>query len=187
MEVERADLVGEYMGQTAVKTKERVEEALGGILFVDEAYTLYRGGDKDAYGQEAIDTILKNMEDHRGDLVVVLAGYPVEMATFLSSNPGLPSRFPIHIDFADYSREQLSEIADLMLQKEKFSITMDARNKVLDLVDERRNGHEFGNARDVRNILEKSYREHAQRLASLPEDEISQELLNTIEIEDIGT
>ncbi|SMF57302.1 AAA family ATPase [Pseudobacteriovorax antillogorgiicola] len=186
VEVERAQLVGEYIGQTAVKTKKKVEEALGGILFVDEAYTLYRGDGKDSYGQEAIDTILKNMEDHRGDLVVILAGYPTEMATFLSSNPGLPSRFPLHINFPNYSRRELSQIAELLAKNEGFVLAPDATNKLLDIVDLNRGKEEFGNARDVRNLLEKSYRNHASRLSTLGDiSKLNHETLNTIESEDI--
>ena len=111
VEVERADLVGEFVGQTAQKVKNKIEEAIGGILFIDEAYSLARGGEKD-FGKEAIDTLVKAMEDHKNDLILILAGYKKEMEYFLMSNPGLRSRFPIHLTFNDYSIDELLEIAE---------------------------------------------------------------------------
>jgi stage V sporulation protein K len=111
-EVERADLVGEYIGHTALKTREMVKKALGGILFIDEAYSLARGGEKD-FGKEAIDTLVKAMEDHKDDFVLILAGYRGEMDAFLRSNPGLKSRFPIHIEFPDYKIEELVTIINI--------------------------------------------------------------------------
>jgi stage V sporulation protein K len=105
IEVERADLVGEYIGHTAQKTREQLRKAYGGILFIDEAYSLARGGEKD-FGKEAIDCLVKGIEDHRGDVILILAGYRQEMVRFLETNPGLRSRFPIHIDFPDYSQQE---------------------------------------------------------------------------------
>src|SRR5699024_6243580 len=110
IEVERADLVGEYIGQTAQKTRNLIQKALGGILFIDEAYSLARGGHKD-FGREAIDTLVKQMEDHHNEFVLILAGYPAEMDQFLMLNPGLKSRFPFHIPFHDYNLDQLLDIA----------------------------------------------------------------------------
>ncbi|NRA64151.1 MAG: AAA family ATPase [Pseudobacteriovorax sp.] len=184
VEVDRSGLVGEYLGQTAVKTRETIKQALGGVLFLDEAYTLARGKGDDSYGQEAIDTLLKLMEDHRGSFLVILAGYPDEMATFLSSNPGLPSRFPIHINFGDYSSQQLKDIAVLLAKKEGFSLTPESLDILVKQVDENRDQSSFGNARDIRNGLEKAYRTHAQRLAQLDTDKLTQEQLNTLNAED---
>ena len=125
VEVERADLVGEYIGHTAQKTREHVKRALGGILFIDEAYSLARGGEKD-FGKEAIDTLVKSMEDHREEFVLILAGYSLEMERFLRSNPGLPSRFPIHLTFPDFTIEELMEIADRMLKKRQYRFSRSA-------------------------------------------------------------
>jgi len=126
VECERADLVGEYIGHTAQKTREQIRKALGGVLFVDEGYSLARGGEKD-FGKEAIDTLVKAMEDHKDNLVVILAGYRSEMQHFLESNPGLVSRFPIHIDFPDFTLDELMSIADLMLEKRQYRLTGEAR------------------------------------------------------------
>ncbi len=121
IEVERADLVGEYIGHTAQKTRDLVKKALGGVLFVDEAYSLARGGEKD-FGKEAIDTLVKSMEDYKNQFVLILAGYPLEIENFLLTNPGLPSRFPIQIEFPDYSVDQLIQIAELMAKERDYNL-----------------------------------------------------------------
>ena len=126
VECERADLVGEYIGHTAQKTREQIRQALGGILFIDEAYSLARGGEKD-FGKEAIDTLVKAMEDKKDQLVLILAGYRREMELFLQTNPGLRSRFPIQIDFPDYKTAELIQIADLMLKQREYRLTEGAR------------------------------------------------------------
>lgn len=164
VEVERADLVGEYIGHTAQRTREQIRKAQGGILFVDEAYSLCRGGDKD-FGKECIDCIVKGMEDAARDTVFILAGYPVEMDQFLRSNPGLRSRFPIHLDFPDYGVDDLLRIADLMLRKRDYKLAADAY-PVLERIVRERMGREVipSNARLVRNLIEKAIRRQAVRL-----------------------
>lgn len=176
VEVERADLVGEYIGHTAQKTREQLRRAEGGILFIDEAYALARGGNKD-FGKEAIDTLVKAMEDMKDRLVLILAGYQNEMGRFLESNPGLRSRFPIHIDFPDFDTQHLMAIADQMLGKREYTYGSGAR-ETLEAELERRlrdGSRNAGNARLVRNLLEKAIRRHALRLAdrdSLSRDEL---------------
>lgn len=165
VEVERADLVGEYIGHTAVKTRENIKKALGGILFIDEAYSLARGGDKD-FGKEAIDTLVKAMEDQKDNLVLILAGYRREMEYFLRSNPGLRSRFPIHLDFPDYNAEELMAIAELMVRQREYYLTESARDylwrAITGLVDD--GTIQQGNARFIRNVIERAIRKQAVRV-----------------------
>lgn len=165
IEIERADLVGEYIGHTAQKTRDQLKKAIGGILFIDEAYALARGGEKD-FGKEAIDTMVKTMEDNNANLILILAGYQKEMTQFLKTNPGLQSRFPIHIDFPDYSISELMEIADLMLIKREYQLTKEAREELKHLLLMQRGpGYEHsGNARLVRNLIERAIRKQAVRL-----------------------
>lgn len=184
VEIERADLVGEYIGHTAQKTREQLKKSYGGILFIDEAYSLARGGEKD-FGKEAIDVLVKAMEDQKDNLILVLAGYNDEMEEFLNTNPGLKSRFPIHIDFPDYNVRELLEIADLMLNNRQYSLSDPAREglkRVLELKTGK--GYEYsGNARLVRNLIEKAIRRQAVRLIDKPE--ITREDLLVIEEADI--
>jgi stage V sporulation protein K len=165
VEVERADLVGEYIGHTAQKTREMVRRALGGVMFVDEAYALARGGDKD-FGKEAIDTLVKAMEDHKTDFLLILAGYPLEMAGFISANPGLLSRFPIHLAFPDYSAQELLMIADLMVKERQYRFTDDAREQLARFLERQRPlwHQNAGNARLIRNLVERAIRRQAVRL-----------------------
>lgn len=164
VEVERADLVGEYIGHTAQKTREQVRRALGGVLFIDEAYSLARGGEKD-FGRECIDVLVKAMEDHRDELVLILAGYREEMARFLASNPGLRSRFPIQLDFPDYTPQELLQIAELMFTKRQYRLTAEARDAFLKKIEEKLRAEPIpGNARTVRNMVEKAIRQQAIRL-----------------------
>lgn len=164
IEVERADLIGEYIGHTALKTREMVKKSLGGILFVDEAYSLARGGEKD-FGKESIDCLVKSMEDHKNDFVLILAGYPAEIEGFMQTNPGLPSRFPIQIDFPDYSVDQLIQIAKKMATEREYVIMPDAIHKIMNhLAQEIHMNLNFSNARYVRNLLEKAIRFQAVRL-----------------------
>lgn len=165
IEVERADLVGEYIGHTAQKTRDLVKKALGGILFIDEAYSLARGGDKD-FGKEAIDTLVKSMEDHRSQFVLILAGYSGEIDYFLMSNPGLPSRFPIQVEFPDYTIDQLLQIAELMAKDRDYILMPQAilRLKQQLLTEKTESLHAFSNARFVRNSIEKAVRAQAVRL-----------------------
>ncbi len=164
VEVERADLVGEYIGHTAQKTKEQIKKAQGGILFVDEAYSLSRGGEKD-FGKECIDCIVKGMEDRAKESVFILAGYPLEMEQFLRSNPGLRSRFPIHLDFPDYCIDELMRIAELMLRKRDYRLSFEAKAALQKIISTRICSETVpSNARMVRNVIEKSMRRQAVRL-----------------------
>lgn len=162
-EVERADMVGEYIGHTAQKTREQIRKALGGVLFVDEAYALARGGEKD-FGKEAIDTLVKEMEDHRHDLVIILAGYPQEMSFFLRMNPGLRSRFPIQLPFRDFPQHELLQIAERMLEEKQYRLAPDARQELQRILATEASASHFANARTVRNLLEAAIRRQALRL-----------------------
>lgn len=169
IECERADLVGEYIGHTAQKTREQIKQALGGILFIDEAYSLARGGEKD-FGKEAIDTLVKAMEDKKDQLVLILAGYRREMDFFLQTNPGLRSRFPIQIDFPDYKTTELLQIADRMLERREYRLTDGARRRLHDILEQqiRTGDPHLGNARMVRNLIERAIRRQAVRLVRRP-------------------
>lgn len=165
VEVERADLVGEYIGHTAQKTRDLVKKALGGILFIDEAYSLARGGEKD-FGKEAIDTLVKAMEDHKNQFVLILAGYSDEIDFFMCSNPGLHSRFPIQMDFPDYTLDQLAQISELMAKERDYILMPQSMMKLREHIQSEREDyrHAFSNARYVRNMIEKGIRNQAVRL-----------------------
>ncbi|CEI83836.1 stage V sporulation protein K [Oceanobacillus oncorhynchi subsp. incaldanensis] len=165
IEAERADLVGEYIGQTAQKTRAVIQKAMGGILFIDEAYSLSRGGEKD-FGKEAIDLLVKHMEDGREDMVLILAGYPREMDRFLSMNPGLESRFPFILDFDDYSVDELLNIGNRMLSERQYQLSKQAEWKFRNHLAKklREDNYNFSNARYVRNVIEKAIRLQAVRL-----------------------
>jgi len=186
IEVERADLVGEYIGHTAQKTREMIKKAIGGILFIDEAYSLSRGGDKD-FGREAIDTLVKGMEDYRKNFILILAGYEQEMERFLRTNPGLPSRFPIQIQFPDYSIDELIEIAELMCESREYRMSSPCVQKLKQMLLKEMNNpaHPFSNARQVRNLLEKAIRFHAVRMVKQPQ--CTKEDLMTLRVEDLYT
>ncbi len=167
VEVDRSGLVAGYVGQTALKTQKAVEKALGGVLFIDEAYAL-NGSSGNDFGQEAIDTILKAMEDHRDDLVVIAAGYDALMDRFIHSNPGLESRFNRFLHFEDYSPEELLEIFKMRCAKGCYQLEEDAAGLVRDFLrEENRDPESFGNARGVRNIFERVLVCQANRLAGL--------------------
>ncbi|MCR4430612.1 MAG: stage V sporulation protein K [Tepidanaerobacteraceae bacterium] len=186
VEVERADLVGEYIGHTAQKTREQIKRAIGGILFIDEAYSLARGGEKD-FGKEAIDTLVKAMEDYKENLVVILAGYKDEMEWFLQANPGLRSRFPIRMEFNDYTIEELMQIAKKMVEKRQYQFSLDAILKFEKLLINNKNGPHYdkmGNARMVRNMIEKAIRRQAVRLVN--QKKITRDDLLYIKSEDIA-
>lgn len=184
VEVERADLVGEYIGHTAQKTREHVKRALGGILFIDEAYALSRGGEKD-FGKEAIDTLVKSMEDHKNEFVLILAGYPREMERFIRSNPGLPSRFPIRLRFPDFSLDELMRIAEGMVKEREYRFSGPAREKLRNHLSRMcgSSSDEFGNARHVRNVVEQAIRLQAVRL--LKSRYVSREDLMTLQSDDL--
>ena len=185
VETDRSGLVAGYVGQTALKVREVVESALGGVLFIDEAYALYTGSMGHDFGQEAIDTLLKLMEDHRDDLVVVAAGYTDNMDSFLSSNPGVRSRFNKYFDFDDYEPVQLVEIFDRFCHKAGYVTTSDTREellKVFSVLYETRD-KTFGNARLARNIFEATLSNQANRIVAIPN--ITIERLSTITVEDL--
>ncbi|MEH7463615.1 stage V sporulation protein K [Bacillus thuringiensis] len=166
VEAERADLVGEYIGHTAQKTRDLIRKAMGGILFIDEAYSLARGGEKD-FGKEAIDTLVKHMEDKQHAFVLILAGYSREMNHFLSLNPGLQSRFPFIIEFSDYTVNQLLEIGKRMYEEREYQLSKEAEWNLRDHLNAvKYSSHitSFSNGRYVRNIVEKSIRTQAMRL-----------------------
>ena len=167
VEVDRSGLVAGYVGQTAIKTGDVVKKALGGVLFIDEAYALNGGGEND-FGQEAIDTLLKAMEDHRDDLVVIVAGYDGLMDTFIHSNPGLESRFNRYLHFDDYSLDEMMLIFESQCKKNQYVLAEDAKEAVKALIDETNtNSISFGNARGVRNVFERVLVQQANRLSTL--------------------
>ncbi len=183
IEVERADLVGEYIGHTAQKTREQIRQALGGVLFIDEAYSLARGGEKD-FGKESIDVLVKAMEDHKDDFILILAGYKEEMEWFLRSNPGLRSRFPIHIDFPDYTITELYLIGEMMLRSRQYKLAPEAQKKLFQILEDRSRSSQQneGNARLVRNIIEQAIRHQAARLVK--KARVTREDLMLIKAED---
>lgn len=186
IEVERADLVGEFIGHTAQKTRDLVKKALGGILFIDEAYSLARGGEKD-FGKEAVDCLTKALEDSNKDFICIIAGYNDEMDSFLELNPGLPSRFPVHIHFSDYTVDELLEIANLMAKGKDFELTKDSLDKIRRSVTAILNDPfhtNFSNARYIRNCIEKAIRVQAVRLVK--SNQLSREDLIKLKPEDFA-
>lgn len=187
IEVDRGDLVGEYIGHTAVKTSQAITSALGGVLFIDEAYALHKelAGDHADFGREAIETLMKRMEDERENLVVIVAGYPQEMEQFLESNPGLSSRFTRTVEFPDYTPSELVEILHIMAEEEEYRLAPAVVEKAEDLLWAAHAGRtrSFGNARTVRNILEGAIRAHAARLFDI--ENPTYEQLETLQPEDL--
>lgn len=183
--VTRDDLVGQYIGHTAPKTKEVLKKAMGGVLFIDEAYYLYRPENERDYGQEAIETLLQAMESQRDDLVVILAGYADRMERFFSSNPGFRSRIAHHVDFPDYTEEELLAIADLMLTDRNYRFSAEARAAFEDYIAARRTQPLFSNARSIRNALDRAQLRQANRLVIETGGMVSAEDLVTIEASDI--
>ena len=165
--VTRDDLVGQFIGHTAPKTKEAIARAAGGVLFIDEAYYLFRQENERDYGQEVIEILLTEMENERADLVVIFAGYPDRMATFFGANPGLSSRVPHHIAFEDYSHAELLQIADLMVVAENFQFDDDAREAFSRYLEKRLERPQFSNARSVRNAIERARLRQARRLVQV--------------------
>ena len=178
VEVDRSELVAGYLGQTAMKTAEVCASAKGGVLFIDEAYSL--GGDQ--YGREAIDTLVKEMEDNRDDLVVIVAGYPVPMEHFIAENPGLASRFRTHIEFPDYTEDELVAIFRLMVAGADYDAGPEVEERLTAIVEATPKGPQFGNARFVRNQLEAAIGRHAWRLRDVAEPTLEQ--LRTLVVED---
>jgi probable Rubsico expression protein CbbX len=183
--VTRDDLVGQYIGHTAPKTKEVLKRAMGGVLFIDEAYYLYRPENERDYGQEAIEILLQVMENQRDDLVVILAGYKDRMERFFSSNPGMASRVAHHIDFPDYAEEELFEIATLMLGRMQYALSASAAQALREYIALRKAQPHFANARSVRNALDRARLRQANRLFARRGAPLSPADLMTIEAEDI--
>jgi probable Rubsico expression protein CbbX len=166
--VTRDDLVGQYIGHTAPKTKEVLKRAMGGVLFIDEAYYLYRPENERDYGQEAIEILLQVMENQRDDLVVILAGYKERMDTFFRSNPGFSSRIAHHIDFPDYSSAELGSIAGGMLERMQYRLDPAAALAFDEYIERRQRLPHFANARSIRNALDRARLRQASRLVALP-------------------
>ncbi len=162
--VTRDDLVGQYIGHTAPKTKEVIKKAMGGVLFIDEAYYLYRPENERDYGQESIEILLQTMENHRDDLVVILVGYQDRMSTFFKSNPGMSSRIAHHIDFPDYDENELLEIAKLMVSAMHYNLDKHAINAMKAYIQKRKQQPHFANARSIRNALDRARLRQANRL-----------------------
>ena len=183
--VMRDDLVGQYIGHTAPKTKRVLERAMGGVLFIDEAYYLYRAHDSKDYGQECIDILLQVMENNRDKLVVILAGYKDRMDEFFECNPGMGSRIAHHLDFAPYELDELVAIGRGMLKRSSYYLSDSAELAFRDYLTARMGHPQFANARSVRNELERARLRHAHRLAGEPELSRSKDDLMRIEPMDI--
>jgi len=182
--VTRDDLVGQYIGHTAPKTKEILKKAMGGVLFIDEAYYLYRQENERDYGQEAIEILLQVMENQREDLVVILAGYGDRMEKFFQSNPGFRSRIAHHIDFPDYTNEELLKIAEIMLAQQNYQLSPAAREALTAYVAARKQQPHFANARSIRNALDRARLRQANRVFAA-EGPVDAEMLSTIDAPDI--
>jgi len=183
--VTRDDLVGQYIGHTAPKTKEVIKKAMGGVLFIDEAYYLYKPENERDYGQESIEILLQVMENNRDDLVVILAGYKDRMDRFFTSNPGMRSRIAHHIDFPDYSAGELVQIAKLMLAAQNYRFSADAEQAFARYLELRMRQDHFANARSVRNALDRARLRQANRLFARRAANLTRTDLMTIEAEDI--
>jgi probable Rubsico expression protein CbbX len=183
--VTRDDLVGQYIGHTAPKTKEVIKRAMGGVLFIDEAYYLYRPENERDYGQEAIEILLQIMENQRDDLVVIFAGYRDRMDRFFSSNPGMASRVAHHVDFPDYSADELYAIANLMLERMQYGLSEDGAAALREYIALRITQPRFSNARSIRNALDRARLRQANRLFERRAARLTTAALSTLEADDI--
>jgi probable Rubsico expression protein CbbX len=183
--VTRDDLVGQYIGHTAPKTKEVIKKAMGGVLFIDEAYYLYKPENERDYGQESIEILLQAMENNRDDLVVILAGYKDKMERFFQSNPGMRSRIAHHIDFPDYRPDELLAIAKLMLADQNYHFSADAEKAFAEYLKLRMTMEHFANARSVRNALDRARLRQANRLFGARSRSLTKDDLMTLEAEDV--
>ena len=183
--VTRDDLVGQYIGHTAPKTKEVLKKAMGGVLFIDEAYYLYKPDNERDYGSEAIEILLQVMENQRDELVVILAGYKEPMDKFYESNPGLSSRIANHIDFPDYSTEELLQISKLMLEDQQYQLTPDAEVALEQYIEKRRQKPLFANARSVKNALDRARMRQANRIFDSRGQVLTKKELVNLEAADI--
>jgi probable Rubsico expression protein CbbX len=182
--VTREELVGQYVGHTAPKTREVLKRAMGGVLFIDEAYYLYRAENERDYGQESIEILLQVMENQREDLVVILAGYKDRMDEFFQSNPGMSSRIAHHIDFPDYTLDELAAIAKLMVRESGYELSATARDTFRDYLARRMRQPRFANARSVRNAVERARLRHANRLFGQDDKEVTKDDLSQLESAD---
>jgi probable Rubsico expression protein CbbX len=183
--VTRDDLVGQYIGHTAPKTKEVLKKAMGGVLFIDEAYYLYKPDNERDYGSEAIEILLQVMENQRDDLVVILAGYKQPMDKFYESNPGLSSRIANHIDFPDYTVAELLQIAKLMLEEQQYQLTPDAEVALTEYIKKRKEKPLFANARSVKNALDRARMRQANRIFDSRGQVLTKKELVNLEASDI--
>lgn len=183
--VTRDDLVGQYIGHTAPKTKEVLKKAMGGVLFIDEAYYLYKPDNDRDYGSEAIEILLQVMENQRDDLVVILAGYKEPMDKFYESNPGLSSRIANHIDFPDYTVDELVQIAKLMLQDQQYQLTPEAEIALTTYIEKRKEKPLFANARSVKNALDRARMRQANRIFDSRGQVLTKKELVNLEASDI--
>lgn len=183
--VTRDDLVGQYIGHTAPKTKEVLKQAMGGVLFIDEAYYLYKPDNERDYGSEAIEILLQVMENQRDDLVVIFAGYKNKMDKFYESNPGLSSRVTNHVDFPDYTPQELLQIAKLMLEEQQYQFSQDADSILLEYAERRMKQPHFANARSIRNAIDRARMRQANRIFQSGDDILTKNDLVTIRSEDI--
>ena len=183
--VTRDDLVGQYIGHTAPKTKEVIKKAMGGVLFIDEAYYLYKPENERDYGAESIEILLQVMENNRDDLVVILAGYKDRMDKFFNSNPGMRSRIAHHVDFPDYTPEELLAIAKLMLAQQNYRFSAEGEKAFAEYIPLRMKMSHFANARSVRNALDRARLRQANRLFATTGRKLNRTDLITIEAEDI--
>jgi len=183
--VTRDDLVGQYIGHTAPKTKEVLKKAMGGVLFIDEAYYLYKPDNERDYGSEAIEILLQVMENQRDDLVVILAGYKEPMDKFYESNPGLSSRIANHIDFPDYTTDELLKIAKMMLEEQQYQLTVDAETALKEYINKRKEKPLFANARSIKNALDRARMRQANRIFDSRGQVLTKKELVNIEAQDI--
>jgi len=183
--VTRDDLVGQYIGHTAPKTKEVLKKAMGGVLFIDEAYYLYKPDNERDYGSEAIEILLQVMENQREDLVVILAGYKEPMDKFYESNPGLSSRIANHIDFPDYTTDELLRIAKMMLEEQQYQLTSEAEIALTDYISKRKEKPLFANARSIKNALDRARMRQANRIFDSRGQVLTKKELVNIEAQDI--
>ena len=183
--VTRDDLVGQYIGHTAPKTKEILKKAMGGVLFIDEAYYLYKPDNDRDYGAEAIEILLQVMENQRDDLVIILAGYKEPMDKFYESNPGLSSRIANHIDFPDYTVEELLQIAELMLEEQQYQLTPDAKIALMQYIQKRKEKPLFANARSLKNALDRARMRQANRIFDSRGQVLTKKELVNLEASDI--
>ena len=183
--VTRDDLVGQYIGHTAPKTKEVLKRAMGGVLFIDEAYYLYKPDNERDYGSEAIEILLQVMENQRDDLVVIFAGYKDRMDSFYESNPGLSSRVANHIDFPDYTPEELIQIGKMILEEQQYRLTEDAEAALLEYITKRAQLPLFANARTISNAIDTARMKHANRMFNSGDTVLTKSDLVTIEADDV--